>query len=111
MINLANHHQNSLGVNPCSKLSRELSKTSTGKTLYILDEQTTGLHFQDIKKLIAVLNRLVDKVNTAVVIEHNLDVIKLQTILLILDQKEEMKVAESSTINRDNRNTKGSSKK
>jgi excinuclease ABC subunit A len=58
------------------KLSRELSKRSTGRTLYILDEPTTGLHFDDIKKLLGVLNRLVDAGNTVVVIEHNLDVIK-----------------------------------
>ncbi len=58
------------------KLSSELAKRATGKTLYILDEPTTGLHFSDIKKLIAVLNRLVDLGNTVVVIEHNLDVIK-----------------------------------
>jgi len=58
------------------KLSRELSKRSTGRTLYILDEPTTGLHFDDIKKLLRVLDRLVDAGNTVVVIEHNLDVIK-----------------------------------
>ena len=58
------------------KLSSELRKTSTGKTLYILDEPTTGLHFHDVKKLIGVLQRLVDKGNTVIVIEHNLDVIK-----------------------------------
>ncbi len=58
------------------KLSRELSKRSTGRTLYILDEPTTGLHFDDIKKLLAVLDRLVDAGNTVIVIEHNLDVIK-----------------------------------
>ena len=58
------------------KLSRELSKTSTGKTLYILDEPTTGLHFDDIKKLLKVLHRLVSMGNTVIVIEHNLDVIK-----------------------------------
>lgn len=58
------------------KLTRELSKRATGKTLYLLDEPTTGLHFHDVKKLIAVLNDLVDKGNTVVVIEHNLDVIK-----------------------------------
>ncbi len=58
------------------KLARELSKKSTGSTLYILDEPTTGLHFDDIKKLLAVLNRLVDTGNTILVIEHNLDVIK-----------------------------------
>ena len=58
------------------KLSRELSKRSTGRTLYILDEPTTGLHFDDIKKLLRVLDRLVEGGNTVVVIEHNLDVIK-----------------------------------
>ena len=58
------------------KLSRELSKRSTGRTLYILDEPTTGLHFEDIQKLLRVLDRLVEGGNTVVVIEHNLDVIK-----------------------------------
>jgi excinuclease ABC subunit A len=58
------------------KLSAELSKRDTGKTLYILDEPTTGLHFDDIKVLLDVINRLVDKGNTMIVIEHNLDVIK-----------------------------------
>ena len=59
------------------KLATELSKKDTGKTLYILDEPTTGLHFQDIQHLLDVLNRLVDKGNTVLVIEHNLDVIKM----------------------------------
>jgi excinuclease ABC subunit A len=58
------------------KLSRELSKRSTGRTFYILDEPTTGLHFEDIRKLLGVLDRLVAAGNTVVVIEHNLDVIK-----------------------------------
>ena len=58
------------------KLSRELSKRSTGRTLYILDEPTTGLHMEDINKLLLVLNRLVDNGNTVIIIEHNLDVIK-----------------------------------
>jgi excinuclease ABC subunit A len=58
------------------KLSRELSKRGTGRTLYILDEPTTGLHFEDVRKLLDVLNRLVDQGNTVVVIEHNLDVVK-----------------------------------
>ncbi len=59
------------------KLATELSKRDTGKTLYILDEPTTGLHFEDINVLLSVLNRLVDKGNTVVVIEHNMDVIKV----------------------------------
>ncbi|HZD65360.1 MAG TPA: excinuclease ABC subunit UvrA, partial [Acidimicrobiales bacterium] len=58
------------------KLASELSKRSTGRTLYILDEPTTGLHFEDIRKLLGVLSRLVDAGNTVVIIEHNLDVIK-----------------------------------
>jgi excinuclease ABC subunit A len=58
------------------KLAKELSRRSTGKTLYLLDEPTTGLHFEDIRKLLAMLNRLVDSGNTVLVIEHNLDVIK-----------------------------------
>ena len=58
------------------KLATELSKRATGKTLYILDEPTTGLHVDDVKKLIEVLQKLVDGGNTVVVIEHNLDVIK-----------------------------------
>ncbi len=58
------------------KLSRELSKRDTGKTLYILDEPTTGLHFHDIEQLLHVLHRLRDHGNTIIVIEHNLDVIK-----------------------------------
>ncbi|WP_209319784.1 excinuclease ABC subunit UvrA [Ancylomarina longa] len=59
------------------KLASELSKRDTGKTLYILDEPTTGLHFEDIRVLLTVLNRLVDKGNTVIVIEHNMDVIKV----------------------------------
>ena len=58
------------------KLSKELSKRSTGRTLYILDEPTTGLHFDDVRKLLEVLHELVDAGNSVVVIEHNLDVIK-----------------------------------
>jgi len=58
------------------KLAKELSKRGTGRTLYILDEPTTGLHFEDTRKLLDVLTRLVDQGNTIVVIEHNLDVIK-----------------------------------
>ena len=58
------------------KLSKELSKRSTGKTLYILDEPTTGLHFEDVKKLLEVLHELVNQGNTVIVIEHNLDVVK-----------------------------------
>lgn len=66
------------------KLSRELSKTSTGKTLYILDEPTTGLHFEDIEKLLKVLHKLVSMGNTVVVIEHNLDVIKCADYIIDL---------------------------
>jgi excinuclease ABC subunit A len=58
------------------KLASELQKRSTGRTVYILDEPTTGLHFDDIRKLLDVINGLVDKGNTVIVIEHNLDVIK-----------------------------------
>src|SRR3712207_656586 len=58
------------------KLASELQKRSTGRTLYVLDEPTTGLHFEDIRRLLIVLGRLVDAGNTVVVIEHNLDVIK-----------------------------------
>ena len=58
------------------KLATELAKRDTGKTLFILDEPTTGLHFEDIRVLLKVINKLVDKGNTMVVIEHNLDVIK-----------------------------------
>ena len=66
------------------KLSTELSKKDTGKTLYILDEPTTGLHFQDIQLLLNVLNKLVDRGNTVLVIEHNLDVIKVADYLIDL---------------------------
>jgi excinuclease ABC subunit A len=58
------------------KLSTELSRRATGRTLYILDEPTTGLHFADIQRLLDVLNQLVEQGNTVVVIEHNLDVVK-----------------------------------
>jgi len=66
------------------KLSRELARASTGRTLYLLDEPTTGLHFADIQKLLEVLNRLVDAGNTVVVIEHNLEVIKTADYLIDL---------------------------
>lgn len=66
------------------KLARELAKKATGNTLYILDEPTTGLHFQDIKMLLNVLRRLVDAGNSVVVIEHNLDVIKTADWILDL---------------------------
>ncbi|WP_025069631.1 excinuclease ABC subunit UvrA [Bacteroides propionicifaciens] len=64
------------------KLATELSKRDTGKTVYILDEPTTGLHFEDIRVLLAVLNRLVDKGNTVIVIEHNFDVIKMADYII-----------------------------
>jgi excinuclease ABC subunit A len=66
------------------KLAEELSKRDTGKTLYILDEPTTGLHFEDITHLLAVLQKLVERGNTVMVIEHNLDVIKVADVVLDL---------------------------
>ncbi len=66
------------------KLAKELSRQSTGKTVYILDEPTTGLHFVDIKKLLQVLGRLRDSGNTVIVIEHNLDVIKTADYIIDL---------------------------
>jgi excinuclease ABC subunit A len=66
------------------KLSTELSKKDTGKTLYILDEPTTGLHFQDIQHLLDVLNKLVDKGNTVLIIEHNMDVVKVADYVIDL---------------------------
>ena len=64
------------------KLATELAKRDTGKTIYILDEPTTGLHFEDIRVLMNVLNRLVEKGNTVIVIEHNLDVIKMADYII-----------------------------
>jgi excinuclease ABC subunit A len=66
------------------KLSTELSKRDTGKTFYILDEPTTGLHFQDINLLLNVLNKLVNRGNTVLVIEHNMDVIKVADYIIDL---------------------------
>ena len=66
------------------KLSKELARRATGRTLYILDEPTTGLHFEDVRKLLEVLHALVDAGNTVVVIEHNLDVIKTADWILDL---------------------------
>src|SRR5206468_316025 len=66
------------------KLAKELSKRQTGRTFYLLDEPTTGLHFEDVKHLLAVLQRLVDLGNTVLVIEHNLDVVKTADWLIDL---------------------------
>ncbi|MEY3398230.1 MAG: hypothetical protein RL220_824, partial [Bacteroidota bacterium] len=66
------------------KLATELGKRDTGNTLYILDEPTTGLHFQDVSMLISVLNRLVDRGNTVLVIEHNMDMIKVADYIIDL---------------------------
>lgn len=66
------------------KLATELSRRSTGKTIYILDEPTTGLHFEDVKKLVEILHRLAEGGNTVVVIEHNLDVIKTADYIIDL---------------------------
>jgi excinuclease ABC subunit A len=66
------------------KLSRELSKIATGRTIYILDEPSVGLHSHDVAKLIVALNKLVDKGNTVIIIEHNLDIIKVADHLIDL---------------------------
>jgi excinuclease ABC subunit A len=66
------------------KLSKELARRDTGSTVYILDEPTTGLHMDDIKKLLSVLNRLVESGNTVIVIEHNLDVVKYADYIIDL---------------------------
>ena len=66
------------------KLAAELARTDTGNTLYVLDEPTTGLHFEDIRILLGVLNKLVDKGNTVIVIEHNLDIIKCADYIIDL---------------------------
>ena len=64
------------------KLATELARRDTGKTLYILDEPTTGLHFEDVRVLLEVLNKLVDRGNTVIVIEHNMDVIKVADYII-----------------------------
>ena len=66
------------------KLAKELSRRATGRTLYILDEPTTGLHFEDVRRLLGVLDRLVEAGNTVIVIEHNLDVIKCADFVIDL---------------------------
>ncbi len=72
------------GENQRVKLATELAKRDTGKTLFILDEPTTGLHFEDIRVLLKVINKLVDKGNTMVVIEHNLDIIRCADYIIDL---------------------------
>ncbi|NSW94756.1 MAG: excinuclease ABC subunit UvrA, partial [Bacteroidales bacterium] len=69
------------------KLATELARRDTGKTLYILDEPTTGLHFEDVRVLLEVLNKLVDKGNTVIVIEHNMDVIKMADYIIDLGKE------------------------
>jgi excinuclease ABC subunit A len=69
------------------KLATELARRDTGKTLYILDEPTTGLHFEDVRVLLDVLNRLVDRGNTVIVIEHNMDVIKMADYIIDLGKE------------------------
>ena len=69
------------------KLSTELARRDTGKTLYVLDEPTTGLHFEDVRVLLDVLNRLVDRGNTVVVIEHNMDVIRMADYIIDLGRE------------------------
>ena len=74
------------------KLAKELSKRATGKTLYILDEPTTGLHSHDVKKLLEILHNFVERKNTVIVIEHNLDVVKSSDWVIDLGPEEEIKV-------------------
>ena len=69
------------------KLATELARRDTGKTLYILDEPTTGLHFEDVRVLLDVLNKLVDRGNTIIVIEHNLDVVKMADYVIDLGKE------------------------
>ena len=83
------------------KLSKELSRKPKGNTLYILDEPTTGLHFHDVQKLIKILNELVDKGNSVLVIEHNLDVIKSAD--WIIDMGPEGGITEENYSRRDTR--------
>jgi excinuclease ABC subunit A len=69
------------------KLAAELARRDTGKTMYILDEPTTGLHFEDVRVLLDVLNKLVDRGNTVIVIEHNLDVVKMSDYVIDLGKE------------------------
>jgi excinuclease ABC subunit A len=69
------------------KLAAELARRDTGKTMYILDEPTTGLHFEDVRVLLDVLNKLVDRGNTVIVIEHNLDVVKMADYVIDLGKE------------------------
>lgn len=78
------------------KLATELQRRSTGKTVYILDEPTTGLHFEDVNKLLLVLQGLVDKGNTVIIIEHNLDVVKSCDWIIDLEPRAAMEAARSS---------------
>ena len=84
VINLLHRYPGTLsgGESQRVKLSSELAKKDTGKTLYILDEPTTGLHFEDVRVLLGVIDRLVNRGNSVIMIEHNLDVIKVADYII-----------------------------
>ena len=85
MVAAASRRRPSPAARPGAKLAKELSRRATSNTLYILDESTNGLHFEDVRKLLEVLHALVEQGNTVVVIEHNLDVIKTADWIIDLE--------------------------